>query len=125
VYIQACGDVYVALAGFLGITDTSVYEVLLGGNGNREVAIRDGIRGRTLTSRDVTAPLHCTQSRWFWIDWSVGISLGSDMVVGDSELLVLMPADLPRVFDIYAVSIATGPLGGEGGVWEYTAAPGK
>jgi Farnesoic acid 0-methyl transferase len=96
---------------------------LIGGSNNRKSSIRNGVRGNVLVEVDTLDLLHCSQARWFWVDWSKGIHVGSGPYVGDMFFLNLPVLNMPAVFPVSAVSIATG--GTNDGDWEFTTAPGK
>ena len=116
--VRACSDVYISLARYIGITDYDNYEIMIS---NSKVAIRDGVGGSSLVEKQVTGLLHCTQSNWFWVNWSKGISMGSGPYVNDQILLSL--DQLPRSFQIYSAGFTTGA--GNDGDWEFTSVPGN
>jgi hypothetical protein len=121
--VRACSDVSIILAEHFSITDNGIYEILIGGSNNRKSSIRFGIQGIVLTEVDTLDLLHCSEARWFWIDWSKGIHVGSGAYVGDIFFLTLPVFDMPGVFPVSSVSIATG--GTSDGDWEFTTSPGN
>jgi len=118
--VQACSDVRILLAEYVLVTDYNVYEIGLGANNNGLSVIRYGINGVILAQQTVPDVLHCTSAKWFWIDWSRGISVGTGYLVGDSSFLSV--TNLPHQFEIGAISIASGQS--NDGVWEFTSVPG-
>lgn len=121
--VRSCGDAYVLLVRYLGIVDFSVYEIRIGSQSNTRVEIRYGVGGTILAERQVTGPLHCTQSRWFWVDWSDGISVGSGAYLSDSALVSVSTDQMPEQFQVQAAGFATG--GSHDGDWEFTKVPGS
>lgn len=121
--VRACTDVYIALTKYFGITDSGVYEVLIGGQGNSKVEIRYGVGGTLLAEKSISNLLHCTQSKWFWIDWTNGIYVGSGAHVSDSALLSVSLSQMPEQFPIYAAAFSTGSS--SDGDWEFSDIPGN
>ena len=120
--VRACSDAHILLARYFGVTDYDVYEIWLGKSSNSLSTITVGISGTILAQQATNQILHCTHSRWFWIDWSRGITVGNGPLVGDLTFLNISAATLPRVFDISTVAVDTGP--NESGDWEFSSVPG-
>lgn len=122
--VRACSDVSVILTRYFGISDYGVYEILIGGQGNTKVELRFGIGGSLIgeATRPNTDLLHCTQSRWFWIDWTKGISVGNGPYMSDSALLTVSESQMPERFPFYAAAFSTGAT--SDGDWEFTTVPG-
>lgn len=120
--VRACSEVYVLLAKFFGVTAFGVYEILIGGQGNSKLEIRHGVGGTLLAEKQMTNLLHCSQSRWFWVDWSKGIYVGSGQYISDSALLSVSTSLMPEQFPIYATAFSTGAS--SNGDWEFTTVPG-
>ena len=66
--VKACTDAMITLSKYPGLTHLSTYEIVIGGDGNRNIKIR---RNRRISRWDktVTTPgiIDCHESRWFWI----------------------------------------------------------
>jgi Farnesoic acid 0-methyl transferase len=118
--IRACSDVRIILARHFLVTDYDVLEIVIGASANSVSMIRSGVGGSIVVEEETRSILHCTAARWFWIDWSHGISVGSDAVVGDRVFMSMI--NLPQVFDIESLSISTrDALGAD---WEFSTVPG-
>ena len=121
--VQSCSDANILLTEFFAITDYDVYEIIIGTAGNRRSLIRYSIFGNHLVEEDTDSLLHCSQSRWFWIEWSSrGIYVGSGYVIGDNVFLSLAASKMPRIFPVYSLAVMSGLL--SNGSWEFSAVPG-
>ena len=56
--VRACNDAHLALGQIPGNFDVNTYQLVIGGNGNKQHFLRDGISGTTLKVRDLNSFLH-------------------------------------------------------------------
>jgi hypothetical protein len=120
--VRACSDAHILLAQYFMVTDYDVYEIIIGTNANRQSVIREGLGGTVLVEQNTADILHCNYSRWFWIDWSRGISVGSGYEIGDSQFLNLDGVPNENFVAKY-IAVATGQ--NVEGDWEFASVPGS
>ena len=66
--VAACSDVHLALSPEFGVT--SGFEIVLGGWQNTKSVIRRADdHGTHLASYQTLNVIHCTDLRWFWVQW--------------------------------------------------------
>lgn len=119
--IRACSDARILLADYFAISDFQVYEVWLGKHNNTYSALTDGIDGILMDEASTHNILHCKTAKWFWIDWTMGLGIGTGPKVGDQLFLNISPGTLPRPLRITSVSYDTGP--NQHGEWEFSSMP--
>lgn len=122
--IKACGDAYVALSMYTGVTSTDTYEVVIGGFNNKRSEIRMEPGGQHVAEADTAEILSCSESRAFWISWDNNeVLVGKGASVGYEVFLAWREVN-PH--PVEGVSIATGQDSGQlGGTWEFTDIPGR
>ena len=93
--VQACSEVQIALARYVGQT-YDAYEVVIGAYNNKITAIRDKVGAATDVATQITTDiLSCTEARWFWISWGGGRELlvGKGSLIGSHVILAWSEAD--------------------------------
>lgn len=114
-HFQACTDMKVALSRDPQVTDSNVYEIIVGGWTNTQSVIRRGLGGDTVATVATPDILSCSESRPFWIGWQNGnITVGRGNVTGQESFMSY--AD-PAPYVIAAVSLASGYDGNGNGTY--------
>jgi hypothetical protein len=77
--------------------------------------------GREFVKVDTPQILHCTQARYFWINWRYGsIEVGRGQLIGWDKFMVYQPLEL---YDVQAIGYSTGY--GFNGTWVVNADVGQ
>ncbi|CAH1794507.1 unnamed protein product [Owenia fusiformis] len=118
--IQACNDGHIQLQGIIGDITQQTYEIVLGGNRNRNSMIRAKSRGPDMIRVKTDQFLNCTEMRPFWVSWANGnIEVGRGFVYGMDRFMAWQD---PSPHPVNALSFATG--WGSTAEWRIPTAPG-
>lgn len=87
--VMACRDAHVALTQLFNNLQSPTYEIIIGGNGNRNSFIRDGNTFEEFYRVDSADVLDCNAYRTFWVKWNVDskIVVGRGAVVGANQFM--------------------------------------
>ena len=81
--VQACSDAHVALSELFNNVKTKTYEIIIGGNANKNSFIRDYDTFGEMQRVDTVDILDCNNYRTFWVKWGIE----DRIVVGRGALL--------------------------------------
>ena len=103
--VQACRDAHVALSKYFNNVHTDTYEIIIGGNGNKNSFIRD--YATMIEKQRVETPdiMDCNNYRAFWVkcESSGRLTVGKGAVIGNSAFLDWVD-DEKRIFKGLTIS---------------------
>lgn len=87
--VMACRDAHVALTQQFNNLRSPTYEIIIGGNGNRNSFIRDGSTFQEFYRVDTPDILDCNGYRTFWVKWheANNLQVGRGAIVGKQKFM--------------------------------------
>jgi hypothetical protein len=86
---MACRDAHVALTQQFDNLQSPTYEIIIGGNGNKNSFIRDGNTFEEFYRVDSVDVLNCNEYRTFWVRWNVDsrLAVGRGAIVNKNQFM--------------------------------------
>lgn len=120
--VMACRDAHVALTQQFNNLQSPTYEIILGGNGNRNSFIRDGNTFEEFYRIDSPDVLNCNAYRTFWVKWNVDskITVGRGAIVGVNQFMEWLD---PQRRPFSGLTIST--YYDQPGLWDFSFVDGR
>jgi hypothetical protein len=120
--VQACRDAHFALSEQFNNVQTRTYEIIIGGNDNKNSFIRDYDTMQEVQRVDTLDILDCYNYKTFWVKWGLGdkITVGRGALVDVATFLDWVDTD-KRIFQGFTISTYYGVTG----TWDFSFLDGK
>ena len=121
--VMACRDAHVALTQQFNNLQSPTYEIIIGGNNNRNSFIRNGIgTAEELYRVDTPDVLDCNSYRTFWVRWNTDnkLGVGRGAIVGRNQFMDWVD---PQKRTFSGLTIST--YYDQPGLWDFSFVHGK